>query len=344
MGRRLNLPAWVGFALASFLCYGVTNSLLGAIFEWSDRNPDTPLTAPFVLWMTMGAVGAGAALVFKTRGRGYRGLPSRRFLWIAAAAGVTLSAAMLTLKLGLSSDPDAKGPIVAISSTNAMIVALAAFFVLREMLSKGQLLGMLVIIAGIAVMALGSGTGSSTRGLLFGLATMVLFGITNFLLKYAGHHGSDSVTTTAILWLSAGVCGLLAIGYCLIRYGHLPGLEEASLILWAVLAGVTLALGMLFLKLAVTGGPGGPATAITGSNSILVVLFEFLVFAHIPPVQKLIGMGIAIVGIIVLSLGGSRATPARGAAAPPSMGGDEQTRMKSEARPEDSADLGTSEA
>ena len=67
---------------------------------------------------------------------------------------------------------------------------------------------MLVIIGGIIVMALGSGTGSSTAALLFGLATMVLFGVTNFLLKYAGHHGSDSVTTTAVLWLSAGVCGV----------------------------------------------------------------------------------------------------------------------------------------
>lgn len=311
MTRREGFPSWVGFALASFLCYGVTNSLLGAIYEWSERNPDTPVTAPFVLWITMGAVGVAAAMVFKVRGRGYRGLPSRRFMWIAVAAGVTLSAAMLTLKLGLSSDPDAKGPIVAISSTNAMIVALAAFFVLREKLSKWQLLGMLVILCGIAVMALGSGAGSSTRGLLFGLATMVLFGITNFLLKYAGHHGSDSVTTTAILWLSAGVCGVLAIGYCLIRYGHLPGMQEPSLILWAVLAGVTLALGMLFLKLAVTKGPGGPATAITGSNSILVALFEYLVFAHIPPAQKLAGMGVAIAGIIVLSLGGRR--PARAA-------------------------------
>jgi len=304
MGRRLSLPAWVGFALASFLCYGVTNSLLGAIFEWSGRDPDTPVTAPFILWITMGVVGAGAALVFRTSGRGYRGLPSRRFVVVAAVAGVTLSAAMLTLKLGLASDPEAKGPIVAISSTNAMIVALAAFFVLRERLSGGQLLGMVVIIAGIAVMALGSGAGSSGRGLLFGLATMVLFGVTNFLLKYAGHHGSDSVTTTAILWLSAGACGVFAIGYCLIRYGRLPGLEEASLVLWAALAGFSLALGMLFLKLAVTRGPGGPATAITGSNSILVVLFEFLVFAHIPPRQKLIGMGTAIVGIIVLSLAG----------------------------------------
>ncbi len=311
MTKRWSLPAWVGYALASFFCYGITNSLLGGIYEWSHRNPDTPVTAPFILWFTMGVVGAGAAVVFNVSGRGFKGLPSSRFIAIAAAAGVTLSAAMLTLKLGLASDPNAKGPIVAISSTNSMIVALAAWFILREKLGRWQLLGMLVIVCGIAVTALGAGAGSSARGLLFGLATMILFGVTNSLLKYAGHHGSDSVTVTAILWLAAGVCGLLAVGYCLIRYGHLPGMQQASLVLWAVLAGVALAMGMLFLKLAVTKGPGGPATAITGSNSVLVAAFEFLVFAHVPPALKLGGMAIAIAGIVVLSLGGERSSGGR---------------------------------
>ena len=119
-----------------------------------------------------------------------------------------------------------------------MLVALGAWFILREKLSH---------------LAVGRHAGDhrrhhrhwrsvparppAARALLYGLATMVLFGITNFLLKYAGHHGSDSVTITTILWLSSGVCGVLAIGYCLIRYGHLPGMQQPSLILWAVLAG-----------------------------------------------------------------------------------------------------------
>lgn len=299
------IPSWVGYALASFLCFGITNSLLGAIFEWSSRNPHTSVSAPFILWTTMGLTGVIASLVFRFQGRGFRGLPSKRFAWIAAVAGVTLSLGMLTLKLGLASDPSSKGPIVAITSTNAMIVALGAWIFLREKLSRQQMTGMFIIICGIATMALGHGADTSLRGLFFGLATMAFFGITNFLLKYAGHYGTNSVTATAILWLSAGACGFLAVAYSLLRHGKLPGMETPSLIMWAGLAGISLALGMLFIKLAVTKGPGGPASAITGSNSVLVAAFEFLVFAHIPPAQKLIGMGIALAGIIVLALGGN---------------------------------------
>jgi transporter family protein len=299
--------------LGSFLCYGVTNSLLGAIYEWSGRDSGAPISAPFILWATMGAAGIGAAPLFKLTGRGFRGLPSRRFVWIAVAAGVALSLAMLTLKLGLASDPEAKGPIVAVSSANALLVALGAWLILHERLTLRQLLGMFVIICGIALIALGYGAGASPRALVYAVVTMILFGVTNLLLKYAGHHGSDSVTTITILWLSAGVCGVLALGYSLLRHGRLSGMERPSLILWAVVAGITLALGMLFIKLAVTNGPGGPATAISGSNSVLVVIFEFLVFSHIPPTQKLVGMGVAVAGITVLSLAGGGESGSPGA-------------------------------
>jgi drug/metabolite transporter (DMT)-like permease len=314
MASKTRFPIWVAYALGSFFCYGITNSLLGALVEWSHKNPSTPITAPFVLWITMGFVGVCAAVSFKVTGRGFKGLPSRKFVWVAIVAGITLSAAMLTLKLGLSQDASSRGPIVAISSANAMLVAIGAWFIIKEKLNTWQLGGMLVIVAGIIVIGLSSGTSASTRALLYALATLVLFGITNFLLKYAGHHGSNSVTTAAILWLSSGVCGVLAIGFCLIRYGHLPGLQQPSLILWAILAGITLGLGMLCLKLAVTKGPGGPATAITGSNSVLVALFEYFVFAHVPVTQKLAGMGVAVLGIIVLSLAGSRKAAAAGPA------------------------------
>lgn len=315
-------PLWVGYAVASFICYGVTNSLLGGIFEWSGRNPDAPVTAPFVVWLTMGFVGAAAAGAFKRGSRGVQNLRPRRLLWVPAVAGVCLSAGMLTLALGMASDPRAKGPIVALTSTNAMIVTLAAWFILRERLSRGPLFGILIIICGIAVMALGAGGGSSLLGVVFGLASMVLFGLTGFLVKYAGHRGSHWLTTTTVLWLAAGFCGILAVGYCLIRYGGLPGLNQASLLLWSAGAGLTLSAGMLFLSLAMGGGPGGPVAAITGCSSIVVVLFEFSVFGHVPPAAKFAGMAVAMAGIMVLSLTARQKAATPGGEAPAARRGE----------------------
>lgn len=63
---------------------------------------------------------------------------------------------------------------------------------------------------------------------------------------------------------------------------------------------------MLGIKLAVTKGPAGPATAIAGSNAILVTLLDLLVFRHWPPAAKVIGMILALAGIAILAAGGQR--------------------------------------
>jgi len=293
------LAAWIRYALLGFLSFGATNFLLGCIGEWSGHDPAASISAPIVVWLGMGLAGALATLSFTVSGRGFRGIPAPRLVWIAAVAGVTLSLGMLTLKLGLAAAPQARGPIVSITSANSMLVAWLSLFLLRERLSRVQALGFAVIIVGVATVGLASGLTASVVGVAFGLATMLLFGVTNFLLKYAGHHGMDSVTGTALLWIASGGCGVAAASL----WG-LGGLGTPGLRLAALLAGGFLALGMLGIKLAVTKGPAGPATAITGSNAILVTLLDLLVFGRWPPAGKVVGMLLALAGIAILTAGG----------------------------------------
>jgi drug/metabolite transporter (DMT)-like permease len=61
---------------------------------------------------------------------------------------------------------------------------------------------------------------------------------------------------------------------------------------------------MLEIKIAVTKGPGGTATAITGANALLVTVLDRIFFGHMPPAIKLIGMATALGGIGILVLTG----------------------------------------
>ncbi|MBI3947653.1 MAG: DMT family transporter [Armatimonadetes bacterium] len=305
------LPAWVGYALLGFFGFGITNFLLGCVAQWSGGDVQASISAPILVWCAMGIAGAVAAGLFSATGRGYRGIPARRLVWVAAVAGVTLSAGMLTLKLGLASDPTARGPIVAITATNAMLVALLAYGILKEKLSAAQLAGFLVIVAGLVTIGLASGASASLRGLFYGLLTMLLFSITNYLLKHAGHRGANSLSATAILWLASGGVGVAGIVVTFLSGRGLAGLDSPGSIAASLVAGLFLALGMFGIKTAVTRGPGGPATAITGSNAILVTLLDWLYFGHWPPAQKMIGMLVALLGIVVLALGGRHAPPKR---------------------------------
>lgn len=301
---KTKIPSWINYALLGFLGFGITNFLLGCIAQWTHGDINASISAPMLVWFAMGVAGAIAAAIFKGTGRGFTGIPAKKFIWVAIVAGVSLSVGMLTLKLGLASEPNARGPIVAISTTNSMLVALLAFWLLKEKLTKMQGLGFFVIVAGLVTIGLASGTQASIRGLMFGLLTMLFFGITNYLLKYAGFHGTNSLSATAILWLASGAVGVLALGGTFAIGRGLAGLPSIKLIITALIAGLFLALGMFGIKTAVTKGPGGPATAITGSNAVLVTVLDWIFFGHLPPAQKTIGMLVALAGIVVLALGG----------------------------------------
>jgi hypothetical protein len=89
-------------------CAGVTNFLLGAIAELTDRDKDASVSATFLVWLGCGLVGVAAALYFRVSGRGFKGIPSRGVGLIPALAACGLCLGTLTLKLGLAFDVESK--------------------------------------------------------------------------------------------------------------------------------------------------------------------------------------------------------------------------------------------
>ncbi|MCU0237485.1 MAG: DMT family transporter [Acidobacteria bacterium] len=301
-GPRRGKRGWLAWALASLLFFAATNFILGYIAEKSAADPAASVKAAMILWLGTGLLGGAATVGFRFSGRGFAGLAGRNPLLLPLAAGVSLALGMLLLKSGLAANPLAKGPIVAVASSSSLVVALLAWALLREKLSLGQWAGFLVIIAGIAMVSMGGGGRADRLALAFACLAMFLFGATNFMLKLAGTRGSDSLTAAVVLWLAVGGCGLLAIAGHRVFFSHFPLLASPRLSVLALLAGAFLALGMLGIKKAVTLGPAGPATAVSGSNAILVGVLDLALLGHGLPGLKLAGMLAAVAGIVVLAL------------------------------------------
>jgi drug/metabolite transporter (DMT)-like permease len=302
---------WLAWALASMLLLAATNFILGYVAEKSAGDAAASVKAAIILWLGTGLLGVVGTLVFKASGRVFFSLPGKAPLLLPLAAGVTLALGMFLLKTSLAANPLAKGPIVAIASSNSLVVALLAWALIRERLSPGQWAGFLVIVAGIMLISLGGGTRAHLDAVGLAVAAMLLFGATNFFLKLAGMRGCDSVAAAVILWLAVGGCGVLAFsGYGLAR-GELPLLAQPALSWLALLAGVFLALGMLGIKKAVTLGQAGPATAVSGSNAIPVSILDLALLGHGLPGLKLAGMLTAVAGIVVLALVRPLKQPAR---------------------------------
>lgn len=293
--------AWLAWALAAMTCFGATNFLLGYIAEKSAGDPAASIKAAMVLWLGCGLLGIAGAAHLTFSGRGFSGLPGRWSSLFPVAAGVSLAIAMLLLKASLAADPLAKGPIVAVASANSLVVALLAWALIREKLAPGQWAGILTVVVGIVLISLDGGGRARFGAVGLAILTMLLFGITNFLLKLAGVRGCDSLTVAVVLWLAVGTCGVLAVAWRGSVGAGFPVLRSPALTWLALLAGIFLALGMLAIKKAVTLGPAGPAAAVSGSNAILVSLLDFGVLGHWLPPLKLAGMLTAIAGIAALA-------------------------------------------
>ncbi len=294
--------AWLAWALASMAFFGATNFILGYVAERSSGDPATSVKAAMVLWLGCGLLGIAGVAYFTLTGRGFSGLPRERPLFLPVAAGVSLALGMLLLKASLAANPLAKGPIVAVTSANSLVVALLAWAIIREKLAPGQWAGILTVVAGIVLISLGGGGRAHLGAVGLALAAMLLFGVTNFMLKLAGARGGDSLTVAVVLWLAVGACGVLAVAWRGLAGSGSPALARPALTWLALLAGALLALGMLAIKKAVTLGPAGPAAAVSGSNAILVSLLDLGVLGHWLPPLKLAGMLTAIAGITALAL------------------------------------------
>lgn len=293
---------WLAWALASMLSFGLTNFILGYVAERSSGDPGASVKAAMLLWLGCGLLGCAGALQFMLSGRGFAGMPGRKPFLLPIAAGVTLAVGMLLLKGSLAANPLAKGPIVAVTSSNSLVVALLAWALIRERLSPGQWAGLTVIVAGIVLVSLGGGGSAHLGAVGLAVAAMLLFGATNFLLKLAGARGSDSVTSAVVLWLAVGACGALAVAGHWLVAERFPALAHPSLGWLALLAGAFLALGMLGIKRAVTLGQAGPASSVSGSNAILVSILDLALLGHWPPAVRAAGMLTAVAGIVVLAL------------------------------------------
>lgn len=293
---------WLLFALAGLFLFGVTNFILGFISEKSAANPDASSHAAMILWLGVGLLGICGAAYLKMSGRGFSGLAKRNSWRLPLIAGVTLALGMFLLKISLSANPLAKGPIVAIVSSNSLIVAMLAWIFLREKLSMGQWAGFLIILAGIALLSLGGKAAGFFGEVGYAVTAMVLFGLTNYSLKLAGEKGSDSITAAVLLWLTVGGCGMLAFALYRLKNSCFPWLQPDNLAWLALLAGIFLGLGMLCLKIAVTMGPSGPAAAVSGSNAVMVSLLDYWLLGHWLPSLKLAGMLVVISGIAALAL------------------------------------------
>ncbi len=143
---------------------------------------------------------------------------------------------------------------------------------------------------------------------IYALGAFLMFGVTNFLLKVASVRGIPSIEGTIILWISTGLVGLVAIIIIVVNGLFSPlnnprisGVNYRDFII-PLAAGITLAMGMYFLKAAVASGKAGPSTAVAASNAALVAILSWILLNERLSISEVIGMLLYIIAIMLFTI------------------------------------------
>jgi uncharacterized membrane protein len=292
----------ITFALGAFFLFGITNFLFGLVSELSDDIHKASLSSAILSWSGLGFMFVMACIVFMLSGRGFKGIPRKSFIFLCLFAGLALGLGKLFIILALSFDPTSRGAVLALVACGSFVVAMMSRLLLKEKLNGTQLVGIGISVIGLAVMAFVNSAAGWTA-FLWGALCMLSFSTTNTILKIVGHHGMNSITATVIVWAGTGVMGVVGIIVTASMGTLNDGLEDSVWqLIVPVVAGITLGLGLICLKIAVTIGEAGPAVAISLSNGILVVTLDVLILGYKIDVVKTVGMLITLAGVVVLSI------------------------------------------
>ena len=263
---------------------------LGAAALFGASTPLSKLLVgeiPPVLTAALLYLGSGAGLgVLRLVGAGLRNPPARRELpWLAGAILVGGVLGPVLLMLGLRSTPGAAASLLL--NLEAVFTALLAWFVFHENFDRRIAVGMLLIVAGGAVLSVKPGEAFAvSSGALAVAGACLCWAIDNNLTQKVS--AADPLTLAAI---KGSVAGTANLGIALALGSRVPRPEVTLAALLVGLVGYGLSLSLYVLGLRHLG------TARTGAY------FSVAPFAgaalSLPLLRESVGPGLGVAGVLM---------------------------------------------
>jgi drug/metabolite transporter (DMT)-like permease len=268
------------------------------------------------LWQTATAAVLTSILATITGGWGTIHASHIPYIWASGLFGTVLA------NVGFVGAIFALGPrpAVLLFSLNAPFALLLGFLVLGEAVRPLQALGVLLVIAGIALAVL-FGTASNARprtedaaagqslqlglgiGILSGVASALFQAIANLAARPVMSDGVDAIAAMSLRATFAAACFLTV---SLLPIPLFSDRQAFSLRLFAIsAAGAVIAtgLGMSLLMAALASGKVGIVSTLSSLAPILVIPMVWLRTGHVPSLRAWLGAVLAVLGTSLIALG-----------------------------------------
>jgi drug/metabolite transporter (DMT)-like permease len=220
---------------------------------------------------------------------------------LCSIAGILTCFGYWALFIGYYYDPAAIGVTTSVVLGSGLASALLSYYLFDERLTCSQVMGMVVITAGLVLLALQSNTEGTLAAFLSGVTALCLFTGRELLSRVFEVKGIDHSVASIISLFTDGVFSVFA-GFFLAVFssGVVITFWETCI---AVMGGVFNSFGMFFMNKGIMKGYTGPTVCICNMSSPLVVLIQYLYSGDLPSGVKMLGILVSFIGVCVLCLG-----------------------------------------
>lgn len=140
--------------------------------------------------------------------------------------------------------------------------------------------------------------------ILLSLGAAFSFGSQLLILKTLVRKGIDNFMVAFTFLYFCALFGLVCVFSLLFFYIEIFDDQQPQHYLSSILSGIFLSTGMVCLNIASSYGNPGLCNAITNSQVILVTIFNMVVFNQQLNVVQIVGIGLALLGVVMLSIPG----------------------------------------
>lgn len=193
----------------------------------------------------------------------------------------------------------------AVVYTNPLVATLLALVFLGELITPTQGLGVVVVVAGLAVVAVSKGgdlTGWSTRDLAFPVLAAVAYGSGSVIRRY----GLSTTTATPIegVALNETAAFLGIVGYLVVRRGTIVPRVPLRAAAYFVASGVCGVLGVLMLFVGLDNGPVAIVVTLAGTATLVTNALSYALLGDLERVTRGIvtGAGLVVLGVALITI------------------------------------------
>lgn len=218
-------------------------------------------------------------------------------IWIVSS-GTLIALAQTSACLGFRLDEVDSGPLQSVVIANVPIVGICFYFWSHETLSKVQLLGCALIMAGISFMFLddaGPLDSNFPASFLWMCISTLFYASSIITIRFAGGEELPERPKSIAIVLSSGLLGFLLLRVFLCSG---PFTFHPEILIWALLNAFASMTGLLTVVLSyeVPDAKVALATALIDSNAVPMCVLNFCLLGEKPGLAKLIGMAVVLLG------------------------------------------------